>query len=56
MIPGFRAGDLQPFDTKRTGDKLGKAGRRPGPQPEAPVGRPSALEEILGRDDRPRRR
>ncbi|MGW1802838.1 hypothetical protein ACWCQN_45160 [Streptomyces sp. NPDC001984] len=47
MIPGFRVGDLQDFDYKRTGDKLGKAGRRPGPQPEAPVGRPSALEEVL---------
>ncbi|MDN3263974.1 hypothetical protein QWJ26_30020 [Streptomyces sp. CSDS2] len=47
MIPGFRVGDLQDFDRKRTGDKLGKAGRRPGPQPEAPVGRPSALEEAL---------
>lgn len=47
MIPGFRVGDLQAFDRKRTGDKLGKAGRRPGPQPEAPVGRPSALEEVL---------
>lgn len=47
MIPGFRVGDLQGFDRKRTGDKLGKAGRRPGPQPEAPVGRPSALEEAL---------
>ncbi|MEY9998118.1 hypothetical protein ABIE67_010239 [Streptomyces sp. V4I8] len=43
MIPGFRVGDLQDFDRKRTGDKLGKAGRHPGPQPEAPVGRPSAL-------------
>ncbi|MGI5380685.1 hypothetical protein ACQEV2_42165 [Streptomyces sp. CA-251387] len=47
MIPAFRAGDLQDFDRKRTGDKLGKAGRRPGPQPEAPVGRPSALAEVL---------
>ncbi|MGW7243862.1 hypothetical protein [Streptomyces sp. NPDC054804] len=47
MIPAFRVGDLQDFDTKRTGDKLGKAGRRPGPQPEAPVGRPSMLEEVL---------
>ncbi|WP_329468583.1 hypothetical protein [Streptomyces sp. NBC_01431] len=47
MIPGFRVGDLQNFDRKRTGDKLGKAGRRPGPQPDAPVGRPSALEEAL---------
>ncbi|MFC9627388.1 hypothetical protein ACFTXM_48135 [Streptomyces sp. NPDC056930] len=47
MIPGFRVGDLQDFDRKRTGDKLGKAGRRPGPQDEAPVGRPSALEEVL---------
>ncbi|MEU9545588.1 hypothetical protein [Streptomyces mirabilis] len=47
MIPGFRVGDLQEFDRKRTGDKLGKAGRRPGPQDEAPVGRPSALEEVL---------
>ncbi|MFE1437100.1 hypothetical protein [Streptomyces sp. NPDC058739] len=47
MIPGFLAGDLQDFDRKRTGDKLGKAGRRPGPQPAAPVGRPSALEEAL---------
>lgn len=47
MIPGFRVGDLQDFDRKRTGDKLGKAGRRPGPQAEAPVGRPSALEEVL---------
>jgi hypothetical protein len=47
MIPGFRVGDLQDFDRKRTGDKLGKAGRRPGPQPQAPVGRPSALEEAL---------
>lgn len=46
-IPGFRVGDLQDFDTRRTGDKLGKAGRRPGPQPQAPVGRPSALEEAL---------
>ncbi|MGW7208484.1 hypothetical protein [Streptomyces sp. NPDC054837] len=46
-IPGFRVGDLQDFDKKRTGDKLGKAGRRPGPQPQAPVGRPSALEEVL---------
>lgn len=40
MIPGFRVGDLQDFDRKRTGDKLGKAGRRPGPQPGAAVGRP----------------
>jgi hypothetical protein len=47
MIPGFRVGDLQDFDRKRTGEKLGKAGRRPGAQPEAPVGRPSALEEVL---------
>ncbi|MGP4089987.1 hypothetical protein [Streptomyces sp. KR55] len=47
MIPDFRVGDLQDFDRKRTGDKLGKAGRRLGPQPEAPVGRPSALEEVL---------
>jgi hypothetical protein len=47
MIPGFRVGDLQDFDRKRTGDKLGKAGRRTGPQAEAPVGRPSALEEVL---------
>ncbi|MEU2867492.1 hypothetical protein ABZ672_56835 [Streptomyces mirabilis] len=47
MIPGFRVGDLQEFDRKRTGDKLGKAGRRPGPQDEAPVGRPSALEDVL---------
>jgi len=47
MIPGFRIGDLQDFDKKRTGEKLGKAGRRPGPQPAAPVGRPSALEEAL---------
>ncbi|MFF7074840.1 hypothetical protein [Streptomyces pseudovenezuelae] len=47
MIQAFRVGDLQDFDRKRTGDKLGKAGRRPGPQPEAPVGRPSALEEAL---------
>ncbi|MFI7405972.1 hypothetical protein ACIBW9_36830 [Streptomyces sp. NPDC049541] len=47
MIPGFRVGDLQDFDKNRTGDRLGKAGRRPGPQPEAPVGRPSALEEVL---------
>ncbi|MFE4752401.1 hypothetical protein ACFRIB_19335 [Streptomyces mirabilis] len=47
MIPGFRVGDLQDFDQKRTGDKLGKAGRRPGPQPNAAVGRPSALEEAL---------
>ncbi|WP_405654180.1 hypothetical protein [Streptomyces sp. NBC_00019] len=46
-IPGFRVGDLQDFDRRRTGDKLGKAGRRPGPQPQAPVGRPSALEEVL---------
>jgi hypothetical protein len=42
MIPAFRVGDLQDFDQKRTGDKLGKAGRRPGPQPAAVVGRPSA--------------
>ncbi|HKO83893.1 MAG TPA: hypothetical protein VJ140_04875 [Actinomycetota bacterium] len=47
MIPGFRVGDLQDFDRGRTGDKLGKAGRRSGPQPEAAVGRPSALEEVL---------
>ncbi|MEV4040392.1 hypothetical protein [Streptomyces umbrinus] len=47
MIPGFRVGDLQNFDRNRTGDKLGKAGRRPGPQDAAPVGRPSALEEAL---------
>ncbi|MHB9856695.1 hypothetical protein [Streptomyces sp. YIM S03343] len=47
MIQAFRVGDLQDFDRGRTGDKLGKAGRRPGPQPEAPVGRPSALEEVL---------
>ncbi|MCC9708272.1 hypothetical protein E4N62_25220 [Streptomyces sp. MNU76] len=47
MIQAFRVGDLQDFDKKRTGEKLGKAGRRPGPQPEAPVGRPSALEEVL---------
>ena len=47
MIPGFRVGDLQDFDRKRTGDKVGKAGRRPGPQDKAPVGRPSALEEVL---------
>ncbi|MET9735843.1 hypothetical protein ABZZ79_36030 [Streptomyces sp. NPDC006458] len=47
MIPGFLVGDLQDFDRKRTGDKLRKAGRRPGPQPAAPVGRPSALEEAL---------
>ncbi|MEY9988011.1 hypothetical protein ABIE67_000043 [Streptomyces sp. V4I8] len=47
MIPGFCVGDLQDFDRKRTGDKLGKAGRRTGPQEEAPVGRPSALEEVL---------
>ncbi|GGP93064.1 hypothetical protein [Streptomyces melanogenes] len=47
MIPGYRVGDLQAFDRERTGDKLGKAGRRPGPQPKAPVGRPSALEEAL---------
>ncbi|WP_405933701.1 hypothetical protein [Streptomyces sp. NBC_00827] len=47
MIPGFRVGDLQDFDNKRTGDKLGKAGRRPGPQPGAAVGRPSGLEEAL---------
>ncbi|MFD5574333.1 hypothetical protein [Streptomyces cadmiisoli] len=50
MIPAFRAGDLQAFDRKRTGDKLGKAGRRPGPQPPAPVGRPSALKEALATD------
>jgi hypothetical protein len=47
MIPAFRVGDLQDFDRKRTGDKLGKAGRRPGPQAGAAVGRPSALEEAL---------
>jgi hypothetical protein len=47
MIPSFRVGDLQDFDQKRTGDKLGKAGRRPGPQEKASVGRPSALEEVL---------
>ncbi|MFF3982339.1 hypothetical protein [Streptomyces sp. NPDC001828] len=47
MIPAFRVGDLQDFDSKRTGDKLGKAGRRPGPQSGAAVGRPSALEEAL---------
>ncbi|MFD7163574.1 hypothetical protein [Streptomyces violascens] len=47
MIPGFRVGHLQDFDRRRTGDKVGKAGRRPGPQDEAPVGRPSALEEVL---------
>ncbi|MFI1769523.1 hypothetical protein ACH41H_47050 [Streptomyces sp. NPDC020800] len=47
MIQAFRVGDLQDFDRGRTGEKLGKAGRRPGPQPEAPVGRPSALEEVL---------
>ncbi|MEU8576472.1 hypothetical protein [Streptomyces asoensis] len=47
MIPAFRVGDLQDFDKKRTGDKLGKAGRRPGPQADAAVGRPSALEEAL---------
>ncbi len=47
MIPGFRVGDLQNFDRKRTGDKIGKAGRRPGPQAGAAVGRPSALEEAL---------
>ncbi|MDH6222782.1 hypothetical protein [Streptomyces pseudovenezuelae] len=47
LIPGFRVGDLQDFDQKRTGDKLGKAGRRPGPQDDAAVGRPSALEEAL---------
>ena len=47
MIQAFRVGDLQDFDRKRTGDKLGKAGRRPGPQSEAAVGRPSALEEAL---------
>ncbi|KUN17551.1 hypothetical protein AQJ11_37405 [Streptomyces corchorusii] len=47
MIQAFRVGDLQDFDRKRTGDRLGKAGRRPGPQPGAAVGRPSALEEVL---------
>lgn len=47
MIHAFRVDDLQDFDRGRTGEKLGKAGRRPGPQPEAPVGRPSALEEVL---------
>ncbi|MGW1507514.1 hypothetical protein ACWCQW_55950 [Streptomyces mirabilis] len=47
MIQAFRVGDLQDFDRGRTGEKLGKAGRRPGPQSEAPVGRPSALEEVL---------
>jgi hypothetical protein len=47
MIPAFRVGDLQDFDRRRTGDKLGKAGRRPGPQAPAAVGRPSALEEAL---------
>ncbi|MFF4189115.1 hypothetical protein ACFYZ9_38595 [Streptomyces sp. NPDC001691] len=47
QIPAFRAGDLQAFDRKRTGNKLGKAGRRPGPQPTAHAGRPSALEEAL---------
>jgi hypothetical protein len=47
MIPAFRVGDLQDFDKRRTGDKLGKAGRRPGPQTDAAVGRPSALEEAL---------
>ncbi|MGW3984765.1 hypothetical protein [Streptomyces mirabilis] len=47
MIQAFRVGDLQDFDRGRAGDKLGKAGRRPGPQDEAPVGRPSALEEVL---------
>jgi hypothetical protein len=47
LILAFRVGDLQDFDTKRTGDKLGKAGRRPGAQAAAPVGRPSALEEAL---------
>ncbi|WP_030618522.1 hypothetical protein [Streptomyces fulvoviolaceus] len=47
MIQAFRVGDLQDFDRKRTGDKLGKAGRRPGPQDDAAVGRPSALEEAL---------
>ncbi|MET7700318.1 hypothetical protein [Streptomyces sp. NPDC005485] len=47
MIPAFRVGDLQDFDRRRTGDKLGKAGRRPGPQADAAVGRPSALEEAL---------
>jgi len=46
-IPGFRVGHLQDFDKKRTGDKLGKAGRRPGPQPDSAAGRPSALEEAL---------
>ncbi|MGM9470348.1 hypothetical protein [Streptomyces murinus] len=47
LIPGFRAGDLRDFDKKRTGDKLGKAGRRPGTQDNPTVGRPSALEEAL---------
>lgn len=49
MIPGFRVGDLQDFDKRRTGDKLGKAGRRPGTQADAAVGRPSAplIEEPL---------
>lgn len=47
LIPGFRAGDLQDFDNRRTGDKLGKAGRRPGTQDNSTVGRPSALEEAL---------
>ncbi|MFF0386808.1 hypothetical protein [Streptomyces sp. NPDC004286] len=47
LIDSFRVGDLQDFDEKRTGDKLGKAGRRTGPQTKAPVGRPSALEEAL---------
>lgn len=47
MIPGFRAGDLQDFDRRRTGDKLGKAGRRPGPQPTSAAGRPSGLDEAL---------
>ncbi|MFF4136572.1 hypothetical protein ACFY1B_34690 [Streptomyces mirabilis] len=54
MIPGFRVGDLQDFDRKRTGDTLGKAGRRPGPQDEAPVGRPSALKEVLAAELRGR--
>ncbi|MGY9066910.1 hypothetical protein [Streptomyces sp. CAS3] len=47
LIPGFRVGDLQDFDRKRTGDKLGKAGRRPGTQDNPTVGRPSVLEEAL---------
>jgi hypothetical protein len=47
MIQAFRVGELQDFDRGRTGEMLGKAGRRPGPQPEAPGGRPSALEEVL---------